>query len=80
MIDEGKALRFHFFSSCVIVSHVYVCMQDFRTALTVSALTVKPGDPIMGDNHGVVSIPREIAIDAPSTAQMGEDWERIIFG
>jgi regulator of RNase E activity RraA len=55
-------------------------MQDFRTALTVSALTVKPGDPIMGGKHGVISIRREIANDVPSAAQLVEDWERIIFG
>jgi 4-hydroxy-4-methyl-2-oxoglutarate aldolase len=63
----------------VTVSHAYVHMIDFGMPVTVGGLTVKPGDLIMGDKHGVISIPPEISKDIPTAAQMVEDWERRII-
>jgi len=40
---------------------------------------VKPGDLILGDLHGAISIPREVAKDVPRAAQLVEDWERPII-
>ncbi len=78
-LDEVQVSGFHFFSSCVSVSHAYVHMIDFGTAVKVGGLMVKPGDLIMGDKHGVISIPLDIARDVPKAAQMMEDWERNII-
>jgi 4-hydroxy-4-methyl-2-oxoglutarate aldolase len=75
-LDEVEELGFQFFSSCVTVSHAHVHMMDFGMPVTVGGLTVNPGDLIMGDKHGVISIPREIAADVPQAAKMVEDWER----
>ncbi len=33
----------------------------------------------MGDKHGVISIPLEIARDVPQAAQMVEEWERRVI-
>ena len=54
-------------------------MIDFGTPVKVGGLRVKPGELIMGDKHGVISIPRDIARDVPRAAQMVEDWERNII-
>ena len=78
-LDELEELGFNFFSSCVSVSHAYAHMIDFGTAVKVGGLRVKPGDLIMGDKHGVISIPLEIARDVPKAAQMIEDWERRVI-
>jgi len=78
-LDEAEETGFQFFSSCVSVSHAYVHMIDFGTAVKVGNLLVKPGDLIMGDKHGVISIPLEIARDVPKAAQMIEDWERRVI-
>jgi regulator of RNase E activity RraA len=78
-LDEVEALGFGFFSSCITVSHAYVHMIDFGTAVMVGGLRVKPGDLIMGDKHGVISIPHDIAGDVPRAAQLIEDWERNII-
>ena len=45
----------------------------------MGGLVVKPGDLIMGDKHGVLSIPQEIARDLPKAAQLVEDWERPVI-
>ena len=78
-LDEVEELGFHFFSSCVTVSHAYVHMIDFGAPVKVGGLLVKPGDLIMGDKHGVISIPLAIARDVPKAAQMIEDWERPVI-
>ena len=78
-LDEVEELGFHFFSSCITVSHAYVHLIDVGVPVKVGGLLVKPGDLIMGDKHGVISIPLEIARDVPKAAQMMEDWERPVI-
>ena len=78
-LDEVAEVGFHFFSSCVTVSHAYVHMIDLGVPVKVGGLEVKPGDLLMGDKHGVISIPFKIARDVPKAAQMVEDWERRVI-
>ncbi|HVP79362.1 MAG TPA: RraA family protein [Thermodesulfobacteriota bacterium] len=78
-ITEVKEAGFHFFARCVSVSHAYVHLVDVGIPVRVGGLIVKPGDLIMGDLHGVLSIPREIAKDVPMAAELIEDWERPII-
>lgn len=78
-MDEVEEAGFHFFSRCVSVSHAYVHLVDIGIPVRVGGLTVKPGDLIMGDRHGVISVPLEIARDVPKAAQMVEDWERPVI-
>jgi 4-hydroxy-4-methyl-2-oxoglutarate aldolase len=78
-LDEVEELGFHFYSSCVTVSHAHVHMLGFGMPVTIGGLNVRPGDLIMGDKHGVISIPHEIAKDVPKAAKMVEDWERRVI-
>jgi 4-hydroxy-4-methyl-2-oxoglutarate aldolase len=78
-LDEVEELGFHFFSSCITVSHAYVHLIDVGIPIKVGGLLVKPGDLIMGDKHGVIAIPLEIARDVPKAAQMMEEWERRVI-
>jgi len=78
-LNEVKELGFHFFSSCISVSHAYVHLVEVSIPVKVGGLVVKPGDLIMGDQHGVLSIPLEIARDVPKAAELVEDWERPII-
>ena len=78
-LDEVREAGFHFFSSCITVSHAYVHLVDVGVPVKVGGLVVKPGDLIMGDKHGVISIPLEIARDVPKAAQLVEDWERPVI-
>ncbi len=77
--SEVKETGFHFFASSLGVSHAYVHLVDVGVPVRVGGLVVKPGDLIMGDLHGVLSIPLEIAKDVPAAAQLVEDWERPII-
>jgi regulator of RNase E activity RraA len=78
-LDEVEELGFHFYSSCVTVSHAHVHMIGFGMPVIIGGLSVKPGDLVMGDKHGVISIPPKVAKDVPQAAKMVEDWERRII-
>lgn len=78
-LEEVRKAGFHFFSSCVSVSHAYVHLVEVGIPIKVGGLTVKPGDLIFGDQHGVLSIPLEIARDVSRAAQLVEDWERPVI-
>ncbi len=78
-LDEVKEAGFHYFAKQICVSHAYVHMVDIGIPVKVGGLTVKSGDLLMGDKHGVISIPLEIAREVPKSAQMMEDWERPVI-
>lgn len=56
-----RALKFHYFAAEIVVSHAYVHLVDFGKPVTVGGLTVKPGDLLYGDEHGVIEIPHAMA-------------------
>ena len=74
-----KELGFHFFAGCVSVSHAYANLVEIGTTVTVGGLTVKPGDLLFGDMHGVVQIPLDIAGEVASAAEAIMKWEEPIL-
>ncbi len=60
-LDEVQKLQFGYFASCVLVSHAYVHLEAYDCPVSVGGLTVKPGDLLHADKHGVIVIPHEIA-------------------
>ena len=75
-LPEVRATGFHFFSSCILVSHAYVHVVEVGGPVTVGGLTVRPGDLLHGDEHRVTSIPLEIARELPKAARDLEARER----
>ena len=78
-LDEVKALGFQFVAAHVSVSHAYVHMVDFGLPVKVGGLWVKPGDLIHADQHGVVTIPADIAAKIPGAVTRIEADERKII-
>jgi len=78
-LDEVRALGFQFAAAHVSVSHAYVHMVDFGLPVKVGGLWVKPGDLIHADQHGVVTIPPEIAERVPEGVAKVEADERKII-
>ncbi len=78
-LDEVRALDFHFFSAQIQVSHAWVHVVEVGTPVEVGGLTVRPGDLLHGDKHGVTSIPLEVARDLPRAVAEVEARERRII-
>ena len=56
-----RPLGFHFFAAEVLVSHAYVHLVDFGKPVSVGGLTIKSGDLLQGDEHGVIQVPSKVA-------------------
>jgi regulator of RNase E activity RraA len=62
-IEAVAALDFHMFSTSVSVSHGYGAFVGFGEPVSVAGLTVRSGDLLVADRHGVLRIPSDIPID-----------------
>lgn len=60
-LDSLRAIGFHLFAESLAVSHAYAHIFDMGASITVDGLEVHPGDLLHGDQHGVITIPLEIA-------------------
>ena len=78
-LDEVEPLGFHFFASHIAVSHAYVHMVEVGTPVRVGGLTVRPGDLLHGDRHGVTSIPLDLAARIPEGVKVVDTMERQII-
>ncbi|MFZ0214630.1 MAG: RraA family protein [Candidatus Dormiibacterota bacterium] len=73
-LKEAHEVGFQFFAGSIGVSHAYVRLESAGGPVTVGGLVVRPGDLLHADQHGVVSVPREIAAEVPAAA------DRVIAG
>jgi regulator of RNase E activity RraA len=67
-LNEARAIGFQFFARGPGVSHGYVRVVGVGEEVAVGRLSVRPGDLIHADQHGVLSIPTEIAAELPAAA------------
>ena len=78
-VDEVEALGFHYFARAVIVSHAYVHVEESGIPVEIGGLTIRPGDLIHADKHGVMTIPQAIAGLIPEAARRIEARERALI-
>lgn len=74
-----RELDFQLFSGSIAVSHAYAHIFDLGAKITVGGMDVRPGDLLHGDQHGVLTIPAEIAAEVPhAAARLGAHEKRVI--
>ncbi|HSE07013.1 MAG TPA: RraA family protein [Methylomirabilota bacterium] len=78
-LDEVRALGFQFCAAHVSVSHANVHMVDFGIPIKVGDVLIRPGDLLHGDQHGVCTIPHDIASKIPEAIAKVEADEREII-
>jgi 4-hydroxy-4-methyl-2-oxoglutarate aldolase len=79
-LDEVRTLGFQFVAAHISVSHAYVHLVDFGLPVKVGGLWVNPGDLVHADQHGVVTIPPDLAPRIPDAVSKIETTERRIIG
>jgi 4-hydroxy-4-methyl-2-oxoglutarate aldolase len=67
-LQAVEAAGYQLFARSVAVSHAYAHMVEFGEPVEVGGLRIASGDLILGDSHGVLSVPREIAAEIPARA------------
>jgi len=67
-IPAVSRMQFPVFARSAAVSHSYTHIVDYGQPVRIFGLEVRPGDLLLADCHGVVSIPHEIAAQLPEMA------------
>jgi regulator of RNase E activity RraA len=67
-IPAAEDLGFQLFTGSVSVSHAYVHIVEFGTPIEIGGLKIQSGDLLHGDQHGVQSVPQDIAAQIPPVA------------
>ncbi|GAC1452161.1 MAG: RraA family protein [Steroidobacteraceae bacterium] len=75
-IPAARSAGFHYFAGSVAVSHGYVHILDFGQPVEIGGLTIRSGDLLHGDLHGVQSVPLAVAAQIPAAAAAIEASEQ----
>ena len=67
-IPAAEELGFQLFAGSLSVSHAYVHIVEIGTPVEIGGLKIQSGDLLHGDQHGVQSIPEDIAARIPPVA------------
>jgi 4-hydroxy-4-methyl-2-oxoglutarate aldolase len=67
-LKEVREMGFHFFARGPGVSHAYVRLESVGEPVQVGGLTVRSGDLVHADQHGVLLVPEDIAAELPAAA------------
>lgn len=67
-IEQVRDMGFQYHASGVIVSHGQLKFHSVGEPVRLGRLTVRPGDLLHADLHGVVVVPFEIADEIPAAA------------
>ena len=59
---------FQVFAGRIALSRAYIHVVEYGRPVEVGGLTVRPGDLIHGDRHGVLTVPPELALKLPPVA------------
>ena len=78
-LDEMKEWGFNAFATASLVSRANVHLVEANIPVTIGGVTVNPGDLLLGDQHGVISIPKEIVADLPGAIAKVESGEKEII-
>jgi 4-hydroxy-4-methyl-2-oxoglutarate aldolase len=67
-IPAAEDLGFQLFAGSISVSHAYVHIVEIGTPVEIAGLKIQSGDLLHGDQHGVQTIPEDIATRIPLVA------------
>ena len=78
-LDEMQEWGFNAFASTALVSRANVHLVEANIPVTIGGVTVNPGDLLLGDKHGVISIPKDIVKNLPDAVAKVEAGEKEII-
>jgi regulator of RNase E activity RraA len=75
-LSEIEASGFQVFAGRLAISRAYIHVVEYGGPVVVGGLTVRPGDLIHGDRHGVLTVPPELALKLPAVATVIREKKR----
>lgn len=74
-----RSMGLPLFAGSIAVSHAYAHIFDVGAELNIDGMEVRSGDLLHGDQHGVLTIPAEIAAAVPEVATRLQQRERKVI-
>jgi 4-hydroxy-4-methyl-2-oxoglutarate aldolase len=78
-LPRVRDMGLQLFAGNVAVSHAYAHLFDFGAAVKVGGLEVRPGDLLHGDQHGLLTVPKQIAAKIPAVAASQREQEQKVI-
>ena len=77
-LPSVRAIGMQLFAGSVAVSHAYAHIFDIGVPVMVDGMEVHTGSLLHGDQHGVLTIPNEIAAEVPNVAAKLQRCEKAV--
>lgn len=77
-LPSVRAIGMQLFAGSTAVSHAYAHIFDIGVPVTVDGMEVHTGSLLHGDQHGVLTIPNEIAAEVPNVAAKLQRCEKAV--
>ena len=78
-LPSVRGIGVQLFAGSVAVSHAYAHIFDIGIPITVDGMQVNTGTLLHGDQHGIVTVPAEIAAEVPNVAaEMQQSEQEVI--
>jgi 4-hydroxy-4-methyl-2-oxoglutarate aldolase len=78
-LPSVRAIGMQLFAGSTAVSHAYAHIFDIGVPVTVDGMEVHTGSLLHGDQHGVLTIPNEIAAEVPNVAAKLQRCEKEVI-
>jgi regulator of RNase E activity RraA len=78
-LPSVRRMGMQLFAGSVAVSHAYAHIFDIGVPITIDGMEVHTGTLLHGDQHGVVSVPSEIAAEVPDVAAKLQGFEHEVI-
>ncbi len=77
-LPTAQNLGFHLFANHVALSHAYLHVVEFGKPVEIAGMKVNSGDLLHGDQHGIQTVPLDIAPQVPAAAARIKQQEQQI--
>jgi len=77
-VDELRSFAYPVHAAGLCVARAYMRLVDVGTVVTVAGMTIRPGDILHADEHGILQIPTDALPDIIGKAQEIRDEEQAV--
>lgn len=78
-LPSVRRMGMQLFAGSVAVSHAYAHIFDIGVPVTIDGLEIHTATLLHGDQHGIVSVPSEIAAEIPNVAAQLRSFEQEVI-
>ena len=78
-LPSVRSIGMQLFAESLAVSHAYAHIFDIGVPVTIDGMEVHSGILLHGDQHGIVTVPAEIAVEVPNVAPRLQRSEREVI-